>query len=52
MKAYSVRDQPEIDHIAGKTIYPMTIYPGRCVHNVTGKGVMLAFQMMLLHTSV
>ena len=27
MKAYSVRDQPKIDHIAEKTIYPKTIYP-------------------------
>ena len=27
MKAYSVHDQPKIDHVAGKTIYPMTIYP-------------------------
>ena len=28
MKYHSVWDQPKIDHIAGKTIYPMTIYPG------------------------
>ena len=25
MKAYSVRDQPKIDHIADKTIYPRAI---------------------------
>ena len=31
MKSHSVRDQPKIDHIAGKTIYPMTLYPGRSV---------------------
>ena len=36
MKAYSVRDQPEIDHIAGKTIYPMTMYPGRSVYIFIG----------------
>ena len=34
MKAYSVWDQPKIDHIAGKTIYPMTIYPGRSVMGI------------------
>ena len=31
MNSHSVRDQAKIDHISGKTIYPMTIYPGRSV---------------------
>ena len=28
---YENQDQPKIDHIAEKTIYPMTVYPGRSV---------------------
>ena len=31
MKSHSVWDQSQIDHIAGKTIYPMTLYPERSV---------------------
>ena len=36
MKSYSVRDEAKIDHIAGKTIYPMTLYPSPVLERASG----------------
>ena len=51
MKSHSVRDPPKIDRIAVKTIYPMTIYPGRSVVDFVKRNFLAVSTLFLEYLS-